>query len=600
MASLLLMQVLARCLLAATEIQEPAHLWYPVVLTFEGPQADESSETFRNYRLNVTFTKGDKSFVVPGYFAADGNAAETSSTHGNKWRVKFTPDESGQWGYRVSFRSGPDIAISDDPRAGSPVTELDGQSGTVEVGPYSPSAPGLYAKGLLVYVGEHYAQFQGNREWFVKSGPGSPEDFFGYQDFDGTRDHPVKGSRTQKKDGYLYKGLGQGLHRYQPHESDWQAGDPSWQGGKGKGIIGSINYITSIGANTQYLILNTSTDDADNCWPWTDRQNYLQYDVSKLEQWDIVLQHMDEMGLAPSLYLSEADNNVDLNGGEMGLEYRIYYREIVARFSYHLGWRYNIAEEPTMSNEEVRKAAQVLRSLDPYGHPIGSHCSHKIPNFTKMYDSLLGLDYFDGAWMQLHKNHHTEIAKWRSKSADRGHKWIVANDESWKIEPDRLDRAEEYYWKTIMAGGEGMTQYLGYDLLDASDITLEDFRKIEATQKIMVNTRRLLSMPAINKHLPGMQSRDGLIGNGGSDDPPFCFAKQGELYVIYRDKGGDIDLDLANQHRDFYVKWYDPRQGGALQAGSLDKVTGGAKVSLGQAPQDTNKSWAIVVSAQRL
>ena len=97
-----------------------------------------------------------------------------------------------------------------------------------------------------------------------------------------------------------------------------------------------------------------------------------------------------------------------------------------------------------------------------------------------------------------------------------------------------------------------------------------------------------------------MQSIDRLIGNGGSDNPPFCFAKEGEVYVIYREKGDDINLDLSNQPGDYFVKWYDPCKGGDLQDGSLKKVTGGGNVSLGQAPRDKSKSWAIVVSVQDL
>jgi hypothetical protein len=80
---------------AATDIKAPEKLWYPAVLTFDGPSADESESTFRNYRLDVTFTKGAKTFKVPGYFAADGNASETSASSGNKWRAKFTADEAG-------------------------------------------------------------------------------------------------------------------------------------------------------------------------------------------------------------------------------------------------------------------------------------------------------------------------------------------------------------------------------------------------------------------------------------------------------------------------------------------------------------------------
>jgi hypothetical protein len=40
---------------------------------------------------------------VPGYFAADGNAGETSAESGTKWRAHLAPDKAGQWNYFVSF-----------------------------------------------------------------------------------------------------------------------------------------------------------------------------------------------------------------------------------------------------------------------------------------------------------------------------------------------------------------------------------------------------------------------------------------------------------------------------------------------------------------
>ena len=60
--------------------------WHDVVLTFDGPASSESAQPnpFLDYRLNVTFTRGSKSYQAPGYFAADGNAAETSAKAGNK------------------------------------------------------------------------------------------------------------------------------------------------------------------------------------------------------------------------------------------------------------------------------------------------------------------------------------------------------------------------------------------------------------------------------------------------------------------------------------------------------------------------------------
>src|SRR5262245_56445115 len=96
--------------------------WHDIVFTFEGPATSESAEPnpFFHYRLNVAFTKGSKKYVVPGYFAADGNAAETSARAGNRWRAHFVPDETGEWTYAVSFRTGPEVAVSLNLNAGRP------------------------------------------------------------------------------------------------------------------------------------------------------------------------------------------------------------------------------------------------------------------------------------------------------------------------------------------------------------------------------------------------------------------------------------------------------------------------------------------------
>jgi hypothetical protein len=55
-----------------------------------------------------------------------------------------------------------------------------------------------------------------------------------------------------------------GLHHYEPHVRDWRSGDPTWKEGKGKGLIGALHYL---------------------------------YDVSKLDQWQIVFDHAQRHGL---------------------------------------------------------------------------------------------------------------------------------------------------------------------------------------------------------------------------------------------------------------------------------------------------------------
>ncbi|MGS0525172.1 DUF5060 domain-containing protein [Zobellia nedashkovskayae] len=55
--------------------------WHTVTLSFEGPETSEKADDnpFLNYRLNVEFTNGDKTYEVRGFYAADGDAAESSA-----------------------------------------------------------------------------------------------------------------------------------------------------------------------------------------------------------------------------------------------------------------------------------------------------------------------------------------------------------------------------------------------------------------------------------------------------------------------------------------------------------------------------------------
>ena len=110
--------------------------WHKVTLTADGPQADEAGRDpnpFRDFRMTVTFIheSGVPVYNVPGYFAADGNAANTSATSGNKWRAHVTPDKAGRWDWTISFVSGKDVAL-DATAAGhaQPLAPLDGLTGS--------------------------------------------------------------------------------------------------------------------------------------------------------------------------------------------------------------------------------------------------------------------------------------------------------------------------------------------------------------------------------------------------------------------------------------------------------------------------------------
>ena len=254
-------------------------VWHAITVTFSGPATgeDASPNPFRDYRLNVTFSHAasKSSYTVPGYYAADGSAAETSATAGNQWRVHFTPDREGEWRYRASFRTGTDVALSLESGAGTPAA-FDGASGSFRVSRSDKKAPDFRANGLLQYVGGHYLRHAGSGEYYLKGGADSPENFLAYGDFDGTFDADA--------DSGSYREVGIFLHKYGPHEKDWRSGDPTWKGGKGKGIIGALNYLAGKGMNSVYfLTYNLDGGDGRDTWMWTGPSVRDRYDASKLD-----------------------------------------------------------------------------------------------------------------------------------------------------------------------------------------------------------------------------------------------------------------------------------------------------------------------------
>lgn len=149
-------------------IQGEKIIWHKITMTFDGPSASESVVTnpFTNYRLDVTFTHPTtgKSYQVPGYYAADGDAANSSATEGNKWRVHFRPDEQGTWTYSVSFREGPNVALSFHNEGSKGWAPLDETTGSLTILPSNKTKPDFRAPemGRVVYDGTHTLKYAGN------------------------------------------------------------------------------------------------------------------------------------------------------------------------------------------------------------------------------------------------------------------------------------------------------------------------------------------------------------------------------------------------------------------------------------------------------
>jgi len=564
--------------------------FHRVTVTFDGPAAGEDAtpNPFTDYRLTVTFSQGVRKVVVPGFYAADGDAARTGGEKGGKWRVHFVPEAEGKWAYAASFRTGKDVAIDPDPAAGKPAG-FDGAAGELAVGPTDKAGRDFRAKGFLRHVGGHYLRFSGTGERFLKGGADSPENFLGYADFDGTG-RLGAGGRGRAGEATADK-----LHRYEPHVKDFRPGDPTWKDGKGKGIIGALNYLASTGMNSVYFIpYNIDGGDGKDTWPWTGPKERSRFDCSKLDQWEIVFSHMDALGLCLHPITQETENDQGLDGGELGPQRKLYYRELIARFAHHLGVVWNLGEENTNTDAQRKAFCKYIRGLDPYGHPI---VCHTFPGqYDKVYTPLLGLAEFDGPSLQMGniRATHAETLKWVVRSALAGRRWFVCHDEAGpantgvkpdKDDPDHDDIRSHVLWGNLMAGGAGCEWYFGYKFAH-NDLNCEDWR---SRANMWDQTRHALEF--FQKHLPFWAMRAGDDLTAASDD--YCFYAEGKLYAIYLPRGGSTTLKLpANTYT---VQWYNPRKGGGLQDGSVKSIEGPGTPSIGEPPAEKDKDWVALV-----
>lgn len=534
--------------------------WHKVTLTFDGPQASETGDPnpFTDYRLDVTFTQGNRSFTVPGYFAADGDAANTGATSGNKWRVHFAPDVEGTWTFSVSFRTGDGVALSDNPNAGQ-ATDFDGTTGSFDIGPTDKTGRDNRARGRLEYVGERYLRFAETGAYFLKIGADAPENLLAYEDFDNT---PNNGGRRKS---------------WQPHAQDWNNGDPTWGNGKGKEIIGAINYLAATGQNAfSFLTMNISGDDR-NVFPYIsdDADDRLRMDCSKLDQWEILFAHADKLGMYLHFKTQETENDQLLDGGALGPQRRLYYRELIARFSHHLALNWNIGEENTNTDQQRKDFATFFRDNDPYQHHI---VIHTFPGqHNNVYSNLVGdqSDY-TGASLQVGwSGVHRRTLQWINESAQTGKNWVVANDEQGNAQigvphddyngsPSQDDIRQAVLWGHLMAGGAGVEYYFGYSL-PHSDLTCQDFRSRSNMWRYNRHAHQFFS-----NYVPfwEMTNRNDLIGNNNDSNDAFCLAKPGDTYVVYLGEGGTTDLNLESHSGPFTVRWFNPQNGEGPLTGS--------------------------------
>ncbi len=587
--------------------------WDNTTLDFQGPATSELAmpNPFTYYRLDVTFTHedGHPIMVVPGYYAADGKAGNSSANTGNIWRVHFAAPKTGTWKYSVSFKAGEMVAVQDN---GVSAGFMDGEEGILHISNANYKLPDNRAKGRLQYVGKRYLKWAEIDRPFLKTGADSPENMLHYADFDGTLD--------------AYGKLGKQYYRlmkdWAPHQGDYEpsAAEYTWKNGKGKNLLGAINYLSKVGVNAiSFLTMSIDGDDggvyphlvkddsvfiarSQESRSWINAVHQQRFDCSKLDQWERIFAYAESKGMFLHFKTFENENVWLMGTKELTMERKLYYRELIARYAHHLALNWNLSEETNVDVALIKKTASYIRLIDPYQNhvvqhtfPLGHGKGTQKPTYEYYYPNLVGQQSeLTGASLQLQVDDiYTEVKRWVLASAKSGKPWVVANDEqggagvgvtvdenfpgyTGKMKLDNRDMVrDKVLWATFMAGGAGVEYYYGYDT-EQNDLNAQDHRSREKKYQDAAVARKFFESIDVESLQP---LDDAYAGKGnyalGNDS----------LVLIYMPKGGAASVQLEGKNWKGMV--VDPKTGKTIKQISI----AGNKISAPNSSQD----WVVVI-----
>ena len=187
-------------------------------------------------------------------------------------------------------------------------------------------------------------------------------------------------------------------------------------------------------------------------------------DVSRLDQWEIVFEHGTKLGMYLHFKTMETENELLLDEGDLGPQRKLYYRELIARFSHHLALNWNLGEEINNATHEQKVAwANYLWTQDPYRHHIVIH------NMGEPHYDLLGkASRLTGFSLQTNRPDFSQVHR-RTRdylylSVTAGKPWVVSCDEpgAAPVAPESVHRAAEairlaFYDKIAYAGDPDAT-----------------------------------------------------------------------------------------------------------------------------------------------
>ena len=527
--------------------------WDEITLEFTGShqalnQNSSNPNPFLDYRLTVTFTNAGKSYTVPGYFVGDGNGGS-----GTKWRAHFSADKEGTWSYYTTLYNGSNVAVN----GGGNIVGISPSNGSFNITGNSNQGGFYQWCGRLGYVGKHYLRCLDTGQYWIKGGTNSPENF-------------LKGAETDA--GYA-------------------------------NIINALNYLSSKKVNSIYFLPMNLGGDGNDTYPFVTTTDTLHYDTQKLAKWNSIFKEANKKEISLEFVLNEAE---DGNRGYLGLTLtearKLYYRELVARYSHHPAVKWVITEENRWNTTDIISFASYIRSVDPYDHPISVHTN--LDN-TAFYNEILGDPNFDSTSIQysIAAGTITETAsafaeEWRTKSAKAGRPWVIDLDEgivedgggsSGLTSSNMEDLRKKALYPAILSGGN-ISWYFG--ITEDTGLNMDRLTSRGAMWDWMYYARKLLyDLPNRDELIPG----DHLIIENSRAQ---VFYKPGQTYVVYLystssgETNAAINLsEVSNQS--LILKWYNPKTGS--YSGNKN-IVGGPSVELGATPLRDKGDWVAVIT----
>lgn len=471
---------------------------------------------FTDVELVAAFIRPDKSRVLFwGFYDGDGHGGQA----GNVWKLRFMPDQVGTWSYECSFSDGTPGKSGRFDCVGEGA-----RPGPLRVDPANPHC-WVFADGSHFFARAYTAP-----ELFVAANQTYCTHWIDY--FFGTR-HRFNLCNANLLN---FVGVGEELNW---RGTPYKAPDPS-QEGRYVAITGSglFPFLYSGprprfdgGSNVDWL------RPSIRCWSNVDEI------LSELEARKVVW--FNHWGMLGWEWSGNGRLLVPAAARKAVLRYWI------ARLAPYWNVTWNIAGEwdELLTPAELDELGTFVKEMDPWKHPLTSHA----------LGTTVDRPWVDFRVQQFAAGTSSDaVTNAGRAAADYANKPVFAFETSWEATPGKLtaDQVRTGAWGSVMGGAFYLYAECFEPTLAWGDGRAFGFIEI------------------MNDFLGGLScwqlKPDHALVNSGS----LCLADPGWEYVVYRQSGGVITIDLSGIELGFKTEWLDPRTGVRTPAAAVE---GGAK-----------------------